>query len=117
MLKRPIFPYIEIGCISAVTSGIIFLSHSLSLLFTDAPFFVVPPSDVGAVSSMSALTYDEEKLENISMAVSYDVGVGVGSETAREWCLEEDNKASTSKHKGIQLHNIYINMYCFNVDI
>lgn len=61
-LKRPIFWRIEIGCISAVTSWIIFLSHSFSWLFTDAPF-VAPElstlmgADVYAVSSMSALTY------------------------------------------------------------
>ena len=62
MLKRPIFSYIEIGCISAVTSQIIFLPHSFSLLFTDAPYVMpelvpIMGADVCAVSSMSALTY------------------------------------------------------------
>ena len=53
---------LKLDVFSAVTSWIIFLSHSFGLLFTDMPF-VVPElfplmgAHVCAVSSMSALTY------------------------------------------------------------
>lgn len=97
MLKRPIFSYIEIGCISAFTSWIIFLSHSFSLLFTDAPrvepeLFPLMGADVCAVSGMIALTYKgqgwsetggKKTRERISMGVWCEIGGGVG-EGARQ---------------------------------
>lgn len=64
-----------------------------SLLFTDAAFvepelFTLTEADVCAVSSMSALTCkkgnDEEKLEDIRIAVWWEIGGGVGVETATE---------------------------------
>lgn len=81
-LKRPIFWRIEIGCISAVTSWIIFLSHSFSRLFTDAPC-VAPElstlmgADVYAVSSMSALTYKEQCWNEIERSKKKGRGAGM----------------------------------------
>lgn len=117
MLQRPIFSYIEIGRISAVTSWIIFLSPSFSRLFTDAPSVVpkLSPSHRGwclfcfkhECLNLQRATMKwnwKKKRECISVVAWYVIGGGIQTETAREPCLKAHNdnlcKATTSGQNG-----------------